>query len=135
MSSTLPRSRCRTALVAAALVCTSLASCSSEAANGSREGEGSSSGEVDAKRVSAAGISFEVPEGWETLDAGELAEGAGENSQLAEWAEGLGITPDQLEQTVSSMDLFLVTDEGLRAGSSTTSTCCGCRAGCRTTPS
>jgi hypothetical protein len=112
MSRTLPQlSRCRTALVAA-LVCLS-SGCSFD--DGSAGGDGSS-GEADTKRVSAAGISFEVPEGWEELDAAEVAEGAGENSTIGELADSMGVTPDQFEQMMASIDLFLFSDEGAQQG-------------------
>jgi hypothetical protein len=109
------RSRCRTVLAAAAMVCLPLAGCSSEEADGSGQGKGSSR-EVDTKRVSAAGLSFEAPEGWEELDAAELAEGSGEGSAMAEVAEGMGVNADQLEQMVRSLDLMLVSDEGADNG-------------------
>jgi hypothetical protein len=116
MSLTFPqRSRRRTALAAAAMACLPLAGCSSGGADGSGQGEGSS-GEVDTRRVSAVGISFEVPDGWEELDAAEVAEGAGENETIGDIADSLGVTPDQFEQMMASIDLFLFSDEGAKQG-------------------
>jgi hypothetical protein len=91
-----------------ALVGLLLVGCSLDEGSGGAGGAGGS----DTRQVSAAGISFEVPEGWEELDSEELAEGTGENSQMAEAAESMGVTADQMEQVVSAMDLFLVSDEG-----------------------
>lgn len=113
MSRTLPQpSRCRTAVVAA-LICLTSAGCSFD--DGSAGGDGNS-GEGDTRRVSAAGISFEVPEGWEELDAEEVAEGAGDNATFGEVAEGMGMTADQLEQTMKSVDLMVFSDEGAQHG-------------------
>jgi hypothetical protein len=112
MSRTLPRSpRCRAALVAA-LVCLTVAGCSEDGSAGGDR----TSGESDTRRVSAVGISFEVPEGWEELDAAEVAEGAGESSTAREIADSLGVTPDQFEQIMADIDLFLFSDEGAQQG-------------------
>jgi hypothetical protein len=111
MSLTLPRRpRCRTALAAASLICLPLAGCSSG------DGDRTSSDGADTKRVSAAGISFEVPGGWEELDAAEVAEGAGENATVGEIADSMGVTPDQFEQIMANVDLFLFSDEGAQHG-------------------
>lgn len=109
--------RCRSAL-AAALFCLGLAGCSAgdPAGTDDVETDPRSEGADASKRVSAVGVSFEVPEGWEELDAAELADGAGDTPQMAEMADGMGITPDQLEQTVRMMDLFLVSGEGAQHG-------------------
>jgi hypothetical protein len=113
MSRTLSQpSRCRTALVAA-VICLAPAGCSSD--DGSTAGGGNTE-QADTRRMSAAGISFEVPEGWEELDAAEVAEGAGENSTVGEIAESMGVTPDQFEQMMASIDLFLFSDEGAQHG-------------------
>jgi hypothetical protein len=115
MSRTLsPPSRGRAALVAAVLGLLSLTGCSS-GDDSSEAGGGSSTGS-DTKRVSAVGVSFEVPAGWQELEAKEVAEGAGENSKIGELADQMGLTPEQFEQTMASVDLMVVSDEGARAG-------------------
>ena len=118
MSRTLSQqSRCRSALVAA-LICLTSAGCSADdgSSRGGTSSGGGTSSEADTRRVSAAGISFEAPEGWEELDAAEVAEGAGENSTVGEIADSMGVTPDQFEQMMASIDLFLFSDEGAQHG-------------------
>lgn len=106
-------SRGRTALAAAVLGLFSLTGCSSS--DDSSEAGGSSGGS-DTKRLSAVGVSFEVPAGWQELEAKEVAEGAGENSKIAELADQMGLTAEQFEQTMASVDLMVVSDEGPQAG-------------------
>ncbi|MGH3347184.1 MAG: hypothetical protein ACRDO4_09380 [Nocardioides sp.] len=67
----------------------------------------------DANEVSAAGVSFEAPPGWESLDPddADLPE-----NEAADLAEGLGLTPEQFEQAISSVDLFLVDGDGPQDG-------------------
>jgi hypothetical protein len=94
-------SRRRTPLVGAAMACV-LAGCVSQ--------DGSSGPETTV--VAVAGISFEAPAGWEELDADEVAEESGESSEMAEVADGMGVTLDQLTRTIRSVDLLMVSDEG-----------------------
>ena len=61
----------------------------------------------------ALGISFEAPEGWESLDPDEADIPEAEADDLA---EGLGLTPDQFEQTIRNVDLFLVDGDGPEDG-------------------
>lgn len=103
----LPPRHCRSALVAGVITLV-LAGCSF--GDGSAEGEGSSEA-ADTRRVSAAGISFEVPASWEEVDPEGRAEDLGEGSAFGEYADQLGIPPDQLEQAMAGFDLVLVSGE------------------------
>jgi hypothetical protein len=88
-----------------------LAGCSSDDTGGS---EGSGEGDSGSgNEVSALGVSFEVPEGWEELDP-EDADIPDE--EAGELAEGLGLTPEQFDQTVRSVDLFVVDGDGPQDG-------------------
>ncbi len=77
--------------------------------NGSGNGSGSESGDT----VSALGISFEAPVGWETLDPDDADIPQAEADDLA---EGLGLTPEQFEQNIRDVDLFLVDGDGPEDG-------------------
>lgn len=77
------------------------------------EGDPTSS---DTRRVSAAGISFEVPASWEEVDPEGRAEDLGENSAFSEYADQLGIPPDQLEQAMEGFELVLVSGKDEPAG-------------------
>jgi hypothetical protein len=94
----------RTALAAAAIACLPLTGCMLS------EGDGTSES-AETKRVSAAGISFEVPAGWEEVDPEGVAEDAGDDSAFSEYADQLGIPPDQLEQAMGGFDLVMVNGE------------------------
>ena len=98
MTLTRPRwSRRRAAVVAAvvagAMVSLPLTGCSSA------DGDRTSS---DTRRVSAAGISFEVPASWEEVDPEDRAEDLGEGSAFGEYADQLGISPDRLVQALGA---------------------------------
>ena len=69
-----------------------------------------------AQRVESSGISFEVPEGWQSLKASELFDGTTDTPALQELADRLGVTPDQLAQAMSTIDLFLIGDGGAHGG-------------------
>ena len=99
-------SRCRATLVAAAMVGLLLTACSFV------DGDRTS----DTRRVSAAGISFEVPASWEEVDPEGRAEDLGEDSAFSEYADQLGIPPDQLEQAMGGFELVLVSGEDEPAG-------------------
>lgn len=71
------------------------------------------SGTDAANQVSALGISFEAPEGWESLDPDEADIPDTEAESLA---EGLGLTPEQFEQTIRNVDLFMVDGDGPQDG-------------------
>lgn len=96
----------RALLAALTVLAVLLTGCSSDGEKGSE-----SPAPEDDGRVSAAGISFEAPEGWEPLDADDVAEGAGEDETWSEIADRMGMTPDQLEETIRGVDLFLFSDE------------------------
>jgi hypothetical protein len=82
----------------------------SEGADDSAESEGSGAAEG---QVSALGIGFVPPEGWEEL----AAEDANiPDAEAEELAGGLGLTPEQFQQTVQSVDLFVVDGEGPQDG-------------------
>jgi hypothetical protein len=99
-------SRARAAGAAAALGLLSLTGCST----------GADSSDSDTKRVSAAGISFEVPASWEKVDPESRAEDLGEGSAFKEYADQLGIPPDQLEQAMGGFELVLVSGRDEPAG-------------------
>jgi hypothetical protein len=63
--------------------------------------------------VTKFGISFQLPEGWITLDAKKALEGGGQNAFLEEMADKLGTTQDQLVKSFSTIVQTLsVSDEG-----------------------
>lgn len=103
MTATRRRSRTLTAVLVGAVL--ALTGCGGD--------EPAGSGEAAGNEFSAAGISFEAPEGWEQLDPGDtgLAE-----EDSAEIAEGLGMTAEQLQATVQQVDLFVVDGEGPQGG-------------------
>lgn len=106
------RTRHTPQLLASLLAATvlALAGCSSESDGG---GDGSGSDGGSGNEFSALGVSFEAPEGWESLDpedTGLTEEGSGEI------AEGLGMTAEQLTQAVQSVDLFVVDGGGPQDG-------------------
>ena len=86
-----------------------LAGCSGDSGSGSSEG----SAETGSTEVSALGLAFDVPEGWETLDPddAEIPE-----EEAADLAEGLNLTPEQFDQTVRGVDLFVVDGDGPQDG-------------------
>ena len=57
-----------------------------------------------------------MPEGWESLKASELFDGAPDNPALQELSDRLGLSPEQLAQAMSTIDLFLVSDAGAHGG-------------------
>lgn len=88
-----------------------LTGCSDEESPGS--GNGGNGGNSNANEVSAAGVSFEAPEGWESLDPNDADI---PDDEAANLAEGLGLTPEQLDQTIRGVDLFLVDGDGPQDG-------------------
>ena len=79
---------------------------SSEGSEGADDSDGGAAAEG---QVSALGIGFVPPEGWEEL----AAEDANlPDAEAEELAGGLGLTPEQFQQTVQSVDLFVVDGEG-----------------------
>lgn len=70
----------------------------------------------DMQAVEAAGIRFGLPQGWTVLDAAEVAKGSGNQQAVKDMADRLGVTPQQLEQMFSSLDLYAVTDQGAQGG-------------------
>lgn len=102
-SGTRRASRALTAVLASAVL--ALTGCSDD--SGSSSGSGGDS--EAANEFTAAGVSFEAPEGWEALDA-EDAGVSGEDT--AEIAEGLGMSAEQLQATIQQVDLFVVDGDG-----------------------
>lgn len=109
----------RVLIVPAVLACLFLASCSSDD-SGSGDAEapadsaGSAGGESskgDTKTVSAAGLSFEVPSGYTTVDADDVADGSKENAEVEEMAGRMGMSADQFIQTMSQVELYLMSDD------------------------
>lgn len=94
-----------------------LTGCSGDSGSGGSEETGGSTSESTSEgsstEVSALGLAFEVPEGWETLDPedAEIPE-----DEAAELAEGLNLTPEQFDQTVRGVDLFVVDGDGPQDG-------------------
>ena len=70
----------------------------------------------DTKRVSAAGISFEVPAGWHEVDAEDVAEGAGKDTRMGDLVEQSGLSLDQFQKMMRRVDLMVVSDEGAQEG-------------------
>lgn len=102
-------SRAVTALLASAAI--ALTGCSGSGGSGSSDGGSGDS--APGNEFTAAGVSFEAPDGWEALDA-EDAGVSGEDG--ADIAAGLGMTADQLQQTIAAVDLFVVDGEGPQDG-------------------
>ncbi len=69
--------------------------------------------EGGSNEVSALGVSFDVPDGWEDLDPEDANI---PEDEAAELAEGLGLTPEQFDQTVKGVDLFVVDGDGPQDG-------------------
>ena len=90
-----------------------LAGCGSDDPSNDSGDGGDNGGAASADTVSAAGVAFEAPEGWESLDPNDADVPA---KQRAELAKGLGLTPEQLQQTIQGVDLFLVDGEGPQDG-------------------
>lgn len=100
-----------------------LAGCSSDDSEPSGSGESGSSSEGSEDsgedggaaegQVSALGVGFVPPEGWEELAAEDANIPEAEAEELA---GGLGLTPEQFQQTVQSVDLFVVDGEGPQDG-------------------
>jgi hypothetical protein len=86
-----------------------LAGCGSDKPSDGSGSGGDNGGAASADTVSAAGVAFEAPQGWESLDPNDADIPA---KQQAELAKGLGLTPEQLQQTIQGVDLFLVDGEG-----------------------
>jgi hypothetical protein len=91
-----------------------LTGCADEESPGNGNGNGTSnSNNSNANEVTAAGVSFEAPEGWKSLDPNDADI---PDDEAASLAEGLGLTPEQLDQTISRVDLFLVDGDGPQDG-------------------
>jgi hypothetical protein len=71
---------------------------------------------ADTKRVSAAGISFRVPAGWEEVDPEDVTEGVEQENRMADLIEQSGLTPDQFRRMMSNIDLLLMSDERPQPG-------------------
>jgi hypothetical protein len=88
-----------------------LAGCSSDEPSSGDSGDAAV--EEAENTVTALGISFEAPAGWESLDPDEADIPDAEADDLA---EGLGLTTEQFEQTIRNVDLFLVDGDGPEDG-------------------
>lgn len=77
--------------------------------SGSSDGGNGDSGEA-ANEFTAAGVSFEAPDGWEALEADQAG------TPDADVAEGLGMSAEQLQQTIAAVDLFVVDGDGPQDG-------------------
>ncbi|MFD1945241.1 hypothetical protein [Nocardioides aestuarii] len=103
-------SRILTAALASAAL--ALTGCSGSDGSGSSDGGNGDRG-GSANEFTAAGVSFEAPDGWEALDAKD-ADVSGENT--ADVAEGLGLTAEELQRTIAAVDLFVVDGDGPQDG-------------------
>ncbi|MGY2875577.1 hypothetical protein ACVW00_002767 [Marmoricola sp. URHA0025 HA25] len=71
------------------------------------------SADVQVVKIRKFGVSFELPKGWITLDAKKVLNGGVKNAFLAEMAERLGVTQQQLLQSFSTLvQTFSVSDAG-----------------------
>jgi len=66
--------------------------------------------------VEAAGVAFDVPEGWEVVDAEDVAEGQDDNPVMAELGDRMGMSAEQLQAMVSQFDLFVFDGGGANRG-------------------
>lgn len=94
--------------LAAVLASAALALTGCSGSDGSDGGNGDSGD--SANEFTAAGVSFEAPDGWEALDA----EDAG--TPDSEVAKALGMTPEDLQRTIAAVDLFVVDGRGPQSG-------------------
>ncbi len=67
-------------------------------------------------RVNALGVSFKAPEGWTVLDASEMAEGSADNDAVKELAGRLNVTPEQFEEMMGGIQLYLASGDGAKNG-------------------
>ncbi len=61
-------------------------------------------------------VGFELPEDWTTLDAQEMADEVGETDEMKEVQGALGLSDEQFDQMMASVDLYAVTGEGAKNG-------------------
>ncbi len=111
MSRSMRLRRAAVPLVAGLLL--ALAGCGTDNTSNGSGADGDDGSAASADKVSAAGIAFEAPEGWESLDPDDADIPA---KQQAELAKGLGLTPEQFQQTIQGLDLFLVDGGGPQDG-------------------
>jgi hypothetical protein len=111
MSRSMRLRRATVPLIAGLLL--ALTGCGSDEPPADSGSSGENGGAASADKVSAAGVAFQAPEGWESLDPNDADLPA---KQQAELAKGLGLTPEQFQQTISGVDLFLVDGEGPQDG-------------------
>ena len=107
-----PRSRGAALVLAVALL---LAGCSSTDDGAADEPSGGT-GTLEGNRATASGVSFEVPEGWTSVDPVEVADGAADDEAVQGLAEGLGVAPEELESAIAGVDLFVFEDGGRADG-------------------
>ena len=82
-----------------------LAGCSSD------DDKPGGTGTLEGNVATAAGVSFEIPEGWEAVDPSDLAAGAEGTSELADVADRLGLEPEALQQQMAGVDLIVFSDD------------------------
>jgi hypothetical protein len=102
-----------TALLALVLA---LTGCSSDDGGDGSDGGSGSSADPQAERVGISGITFEVPEDWTVLDSDEMTEGAADAEEMQQFKDDMGLSDEQLQQTLDSVGLYLVTGEGASGG-------------------
>jgi hypothetical protein len=115
----MPRTLLRPALACAGLVI-ALAACSgsddSSDGGGAGGGAGSGGGGGDTSTVSSSGLSFDVPSNYSDVDTDDLKDNTDDGSRYDEVTESLGITTEQFEQYLETVDLFLFSDEESAGG-------------------
>jgi uncharacterized protein YidB (DUF937 family) len=89
--------------IAAITLALGLAGCSADEPGGT--------GTLQGNVATAAGVSFEVPDGWEPVDPADIAEGSEGSAELSDLAERLGLEPEQLQQQMAGVDLVVFSDE------------------------
>jgi hypothetical protein len=107
-------------LVAAAALVLLATSCSGSDGDGDAgDGEptaASSSSGSDAETVASGGVTFEVPSGFSTVDADDIADDEDFEERYGDIVADLGVTTDQFRAQLSTVDVFLFDDGGPENG-------------------
>jgi hypothetical protein len=70
----------------------------------------------DTKTVNVDGLSFDAPASYRKIDGDDLTDGEGDNAALADLADRMGASTDQLTQMMRSVDLYLFSTDGADSG-------------------
>ncbi|MFC5177689.1 hypothetical protein [Nocardioides taihuensis] len=106
----------RTLAAAAATFLLLLTGCSSDSGDSADAGDpsgsgGSTSASADVHQVSGAGLTFEVPDSLQEVDADKVADDTADDETVADVAEQMGMSTDQFNQYMKQVDLFLFDSE------------------------